>query len=177
MTKIKTCLFKPGQNCDVSNSRSLIGSYGNAVVGDSALNASSEFNTQTGARFSRLNTEKVAGHNFGAWSARSHRIGEWIRVDLGEVKVIRSVTTQGRSDHTQYVSEFRVTFSVDGDAFALLTSPEGAVLNFRANSDRNTPVSNVFPVPFVARYVTIVPTKRYGWISLRWDLFGCGING
>ena len=80
-------LLFSGQSCD--ESRSLIGSYGNPVVSDAALDASSEYNPRTAARFSRLDTPLVVGRNFAAWSAQSARIGtEWIRVDLGEVKVV-----------------------------------------------------------------------------------------
>ena len=143
-------------------------------MSDAALTSSSNYNTQTAAGFSRLNTPVVSGQHYGAWSAGSARLDEWIQVYLGSVKVIESVTSQGRSDANQYITQYEVLTSLDGEAFTAVSNAAGSADElFPGNQDRNSLVTNSLPVPVVARFVRILPTARRGWVSLRWDLNGC----
>ena len=157
-----------GQTCDTATS--LIGDVNNHVVADAAITTSSTFNTVTPPRFSRLDT-------IGAWSAAQSDYSQWIEVDLGQVKVIESVTSQGRANVNQWVTKYKVLYSIDGVSFEPAVDSNGGVIEFSGNVDQSTPVTNTFPEPIVARYVLLSPTDWNSWISLRWDLDGCDYSG
>ena len=103
------------QTCDVSVA--LIGDVINPVVDDTALTSSSIFSAITPARLSRLNTSGENGYA-GAWSARFANTAQWIKVDLGGVKTVQQVITQGRQDFNQWVLEFMIYYSLDDVTFA-----------------------------------------------------------
>ena len=147
------------------------------MVADAALTSSSDFNSQTAASFSRLDTPKIDRRNYGGWSAKTSQTGEWIRVDLGEAKVIESVTTQGRADANQFVTEYTLEYSEDGANYVIVANSDGSgVKLFSGNQDRTSLVTHVFTDVIVARYVKLVPTRHERWISLRWDLSGCDLG-
>ena len=158
------------QTCDVSVA--LIGDVINPVVDDTALTSSSIFSAITPARLSRLNTSAENGYA-GAWSARFANTAQWIKVDLGGVKTVQQVITQGRQDFNQWVREYRVSYSLDDVTFVRARSTSGHVRLFGGNRDRSTRVTSTFDAPLVARYVRLHPVRWGGWISLRWELSGC----
>ena len=158
------------QTCDVSVA--LIGDVSNPVVDDTALTSSSIFSAITPARLSRLNTSAENGYA-GAWSARFANTAQWIKVDLGGVKTVQQVITQGRQDFNQWVREYRVSYSLDDVTFVRARSTSGHVRLFGGNRDRSTRVTSTFDAPLVARYVRLHPVRWGGWISLRWELTGC----
>ena len=53
----------------------------------------------------------------------------YIQVDLGEMFVLTAVATQGRPNKTwpQYISEYYVGYSSDGEIFTQLTDEKGDV--------------------------------------------------
>ena len=157
------------QTCDVSSS--LIGDVNNPVIADSALTASASFVARTQPQFSRLHTVETSSH-YGAWSS-GRSTTQWIQADLGQVKVIQSVTTQGRSDFGQFVREYIIYYSMDGSSFQVLRNINGNVERFVGNVDQNSLVTNSFVNAIVARYVRLQPTLWTGWRSLRWELIGC----
>jgi hypothetical protein len=62
----------------------------------------------------RLNNQWVDDVTIGAWAAGSASPGEYLQVDLGSVKMITNVSTQGRpSRHDQWVTEYTVSYSND----------------------------------------------------------------
>src|SRR5689334_19987821 len=56
-------------------------------------------------RFIALNSALVPG-NAGAWCARSNDQSQWVEVDLGRPRLLLGVSTQGRSDYAQWVTEY-----------------------------------------------------------------------
>ena len=52
--------------------------------------------------------------SMAAWNAAAAAAGEWMEMDLGEVRNVTGVVTQGRNGHLQYVECFTVEYSADG---------------------------------------------------------------
>merc|ERR1719355_379653 len=73
-----------------------------------------------------------------AWSARWNRVGQWMQIDLGAVKTVSGVVTQGRRQG-QWVTRYYVKYSTDGRRFYSVGG------QFRGNSNRNTKVKGMFP--------------------------------
>ncbi|KAK3723798.1 hypothetical protein QZH41_019475 [Actinostola sp. cb2023] len=63
----------------------------------------------------RLNKKRDA-KGIGGWAAGSTGKGEHIQIDLGIVKVITKVATQGRqASRVQYVTKYSLSYSNDGE--------------------------------------------------------------
>lgn len=55
--------------------------------------------------------------SIGAWSPASLDLGQWIQVDLGKTAAVTKIATQGRGEAAQWVSEYKVSYSLDGGYF------------------------------------------------------------
>ena len=109
----------------------------------------------------------------GAWAAYTNDNNQWIEADLGEVKHIFSITTQGRQAFDQWVTTFKLEMSCDGTNWNTMKNEDGFDRIYRGNHDRNTKVTQTMPVGTKARFVRLLPQTWYDNISLRWDIFGC----
>ena len=57
------------------------------------------------------------GGKTGAWSSRTNDVNQWIQVKFCEVTKVTKVGIQGRYDHDQWVTKFKVSYTVDGVHF------------------------------------------------------------
>ena len=101
-----------------------------------------------------------------AWSARHNNTSQWVRMDLGDSKDIRGVQIQGRKDSNQWVTKFKVSYSINGSNYTLVDN--GKI--FTGSNDRNTINNVLFNSNVKARYVRIHPQTWYRHISMR-----CGV--
>lgn len=75
----------------------------------------------------------------------------------------KGVITQGRSNADQWVEEYRVSYTIDGDKWEFV---DGGSL-FEGNNDRNTLKREEFSKPVFGRAIRIHPTKWMNHISMR----------
>ncbi|XP_033111515.1 retinoschisin-like [Anneissia japonica] len=138
------------------------------------LTASSEWRPSHGSQRGRLNTLYIS-HNegTGAWSARFNDQNQWIQVDLGTLKNVRGVITQGRNNEMQWVTSYEVRHSVNGNSFEAITDANGQVAEFKGNSDQDTTVTNIFHNHVYAQFIRIHPISWHNHISLRFEVLGC----
>ena len=80
---------------------------------DSQISASSNWNNGHRAANGRLNFQAGSGRT-GAWSAKSNDVHQWLQVDFLKRVRIDKVATQGRPDHAQWVTSYRLSYSQDG---------------------------------------------------------------
>ena len=52
-----------------------------------------------------------------AWATLNLEQGQWIQVDLGDITKVTKIGTQGRGDSSQWVTEYKVSYSFDGGYF------------------------------------------------------------
>ena len=83
---------------------------------DSQISASSEWDSNLPAQQARLHFVKTV---YGAWSARSNDIHQWLQVDLLNTTRVSGVATQGRNGHSgsQWVTKYKLKYSEGGQAF------------------------------------------------------------
>lgn len=102
------------------------------------------------------------------WTAESSDGDPWIQWDFGSPKQITKIQTKGRADCcAEWVTEYRIAFSPDGDTWTMLDDP------FEANQDKNTVSENTIDPPITAAMIRLFPTSFHEKISLRAELFGC----
>lgn len=147
-----------------------------SMIPDSALTASSSYDTAHGPDGSRLDSVPSSVH-VGAWSAATLDTNQWIQVDLQKTSLLKGVVIQGRHNtYNQWVTEFKVLHSADCQNWTTVAGTNGTEVVFQGNTDTNTHVTNTFECPVRARCIRLNPT---GWnihISLRFDVIGCYID-
>ena len=76
------------------------------------MTASSEYNKDHSVKGSNLNKIMKGGHA-SAWCAADKDLeNPWIQVDLGSEYWINAVSLQGRGDSAQWVTQFRIRYSL-----------------------------------------------------------------
>ncbi|CAH1795061.1 unnamed protein product, partial [Owenia fusiformis] len=134
------------------------------TVPDSAFSASSVWRADHTPARSRLKTISFPG----AWAAGPLNRHQWLQVDFGSTHRVTGVATKGRYDNNQWTTLYDISYSSDGKHFECFN-------RFDGNKDRDTLLRHDFHCPIYARKVRILPQAWDGWISLRWELYGCSL--
>ena len=94
-------------------------------IPDYRITASSEYDHENGPRNARLN-HKEDWPIRGAWTAKTNDPNQWIQVDLGDLKRVSGVVTQGRNGQYQrWVTKFFVQYSENGETWNNVTDVNG----------------------------------------------------
>ena len=123
------------------------------------LSASSIYDWNLSPAHSMLNTQT-------AWSPALANTNQYIQVDLGELRQITAVATQGRNNN-QWVTSYTISHSSDGTTYIDVPT------TFNANTDRNTVAERDVVPTITARYVRLHPLTWNSWPSVRWEIYGC----
>uniref|UniRef100_A0A8C4GQ25 Coagulation factor VIII, procoagulant component n=1 Tax=Dicentrarchus labrax TaxID=13489 RepID=A0A8C4GQ25_DICLA len=160
--------------CDL-NSCSLPLGLQNKLIPDSSFSASSSYTSLLRSwppKLARLYQEGSTN----AWRPKNNNPHEWLQVDLGKIKRITGVMTQGaRSLLTQMmVTEFSVTVSHDGRSWSsVLEEDSQREKIFTGNNDSDEEALAVFDPPLFSRYLRIHPRGWINDIALRLEVLGC----
>lgn len=115
-------------------------------------------------------------HNINGWTPAEDTTKEWIQVDLGILKILTGIATQGAisvdTSKTYYVSSYKLDVSSNGEDWMTYRQGKNHKL-FAANTDGNEVVLNTLTPPVVARFVRIRPQVWTNGISLRFEVYGC----
>ena len=93
-------------------------------VADGQITASSEWTSSRyhGVKNARLNRPAQLPHSVGAWCAEGYKDNQWIQVDLMIPTWVTGVMLQGRKDTDQWVTEYKVEYSIDGQNWTYVQS-------------------------------------------------------
>ncbi|XP_033118706.1 CD97 antigen-like [Anneissia japonica] len=150
-------------------------------ISDVRLQASTTFNNDQlghGPQRARLNSVgNQDGDITGGWAANVEDDSQWIMADLGEVKTVTGIVTQGRYDAEglirQWVTAYKVFYGpVDLAQFIADNLDDPNALILPGNTDNNSPVMNTFD-PITARFIAIQPTNWSESITMRFEILGC----
>ena len=115
-------------------------------------------------------------HGNSVWISGSLSLGQFIQADLGTVRRVGAVATQGRHSHDRWMTSYNFAYSVDGLTHYFILNSDASKRNFTGNSDRNTVVEHVFESAVAARYVRLYPLTWEGSPSVRWEVYGRDIG-
>lgn len=97
-----------------------------------------------------------------AWSAAVANNGsDFLQYDLGSIRWVQGIVTQGRANMDQWVTSAKVDVSPDNVNWVTAAS------NLTLNSDKSTKVSRNFPNVMYARYVRVTPIGVLNYASMR----------
>uniref|UniRef100_A0A8C6SGW1 Neuropilin n=1 Tax=Neogobius melanostomus TaxID=47308 RepID=A0A8C6SGW1_9GOBI len=135
--------------------------------------ASSEYNPSWSAERSRLNYYE------NAWTPAEDSNKEWIQVDLGFLRFVSAIGTQGAiSQETKkiyYVKSYKVDVSSNGEDW--ITLKEGSKQKvFQGNTNPSDVAKTQLPKPTLTRFLRIRPVTWETGIALRFEVYGCKIS-
>ena len=131
---------------------------------DDKMTASSQYSQDHSVRGSKLNKIMKSPHASSWCAAGSDLENPWIQVDLGSEYWINAVSLQGRADSNQYVTKFRIRYSL---------TDENNLRNldvFEGNKDNTSVVKRTFKEPILARVIRLYVLEYVNHPSLRWEL-------
>lgn len=117
------------------------------------------------------NNARLYGDN--AWTASSSDFDQYLIVDLGSVRNVTRIATQGRRHSSEYVMEYSISYGTNGLDYADYKEPGGNTKMFKGNVNGDGVKKNMFEVPIIAQWIRINPTRWRDRISLRMELYGC----
>lgn len=137
------------------------------------FSASSILSNSYKPHFSRLNM-KPNDKSAGAWAPEKNNDHEYIQVTLDRPTPIFGVIIQGSPIIDNYVSMFKIMFSIDGSVFSFVKDiHDDRPQLFYGPIDSRTPIESEFMVPIEAKIVRLYPITWHEGIAVRWELLGC----
>ncbi|XP_023118396.2 neuropilin-1a isoform X3 [Amphiprion ocellaris] len=135
--------------------------------------ASSQYNPSWSPERSRLNYYE------NAWTPAEDSNKEWIQVDLGFLRFVSAIGTQGAiSQETRrvyFVKSYKVDVSSNGEDW--ITLKEGSKQKvFQGNTNPTDVAKTMLPKPTLTRFVRIRPVTWETGIALRFEVYGCKIS-
>ncbi|XP_034039994.1 neuropilin-1a-like [Thalassophryne amazonica] len=134
------------------------------------ISASSQYNKDWSPERSRLNFQE------NGWTPSDDSVREWIQVDLGFLRFITAIGTQGAiSKETKkhyYVLNYKVDLSSNGEDW--VTVKEGSKQKiFQGNRNPTDEVRSFLPKQTLTRYIRIRPMSWEQGICMRFEIYGC----
>lgn len=133
------------------------------------IRTSTDYNSDHDGTHALLNFTKQnkMSQQSEAWCASILDTNQYILLGGDVPKTFVALATQGRGDTDQWVTSYKVSYTLDN--LIWYEYENGKV--FPANTDRNTPVSLFFDPPIEARSVCIFPQTWHNHISMRLELY------
>ena len=91
-------------------------------ISDAQISASSQYIGNHAAVHARLHYN-ANGSKQGGWSALVNNQNQWLQVDLGTAISVQGIATQGRSNYGQWVTAYKLEYSIDGASFLYYKDP------------------------------------------------------
>ncbi|KAG9485714.1 hypothetical protein GDO78_008677 [Eleutherodactylus coqui] len=109
-----------------------------------------------------------------AWLSKFQDNGQWLQIDLKELKVISGIMTQGRCDTDEWMTKYSVQYKIDESLnWVYYKDQTGNNRVFYGNSDRTSTVQSFLRPPIMSRYLRIIPLGWHVRIALRIELLEC----
>ncbi|KAK3743984.1 hypothetical protein QZH41_010793 [Actinostola sp. cb2023] len=141
--------------------------------------ASSQYsNSRCPSYFARLHRQRQSSLD-SSWCARYKKVGEFVQVNLGSIKTVTKVATQGREvsasykAYNQFVTMYALSYSNDQTTWTDYVGDDSCIKRFIANTDTTSVVTNELPLPIKAQYIRVVVYSWNRHISMRLELYGC----
>lgn len=137
------------------------------------ITVSSQYSTNWSAERSRLNYVE------NGWTPGEDTVKEWIQVDLGLLRFVSGIGTQGAvSKETKkkyFVKSYKIDISSNGEDWITLKDGNKPLI-FQGNTNPIDVVYRAFPKPVLTRYIKLRPVTWETGISLRFEVYGCKIT-
>ncbi|XP_053342158.1 neuropilin 1b isoform X3 [Clarias gariepinus] len=142
-------------------------------IRDERIIASSKYNPSWSPSRSRLN------YHSNGWTPSEDSTRQWIQVDLGFLRYVLAIGTQGaiskESKKAYYVKSYKVSISTNGEDWILVKDGMKHKV-FQGNHNATDEVRTNFPKPTLTRFIRIRPLTWEQGICMRFEIYGCKIS-
>lgn len=138
----------------------------------SAFSSSSNLGQAFRPDTARLEARPSEG-SMGSWSPLKNDLNQYIQIEFPQPIPIYGVIVRGSPLLSQYVTSFKILYSLNGHVYHVMADPHGNPQIFSGSVDQTTPVKNIFPVPTEAKIIRLYPLSWHESIALRLELLGC----
>ncbi|XP_074660599.1 lactadherin-like isoform X2 [Tubulanus polymorphus] len=111
--------------------------------------------------------------NGKAWCAKTKSSSEWLQVDLGVNTKVTGVLTQGRGDAKEWVTSFKVSYSMNAYHWTYVADLYGNQRVFEGNADSYSVKHSYLDTPIQARYIKFHTVSWHRHPSMRVEVLGC----
>ncbi|EDO27743.1 predicted protein, partial [Nematostella vectensis] len=139
------------------------------VIPDNRFSATTIYDSRYHPYYARLNGSP-------GWCRSGSSTSEYLQIDLNAVFVVCAVATQGASYGTEWVTSYKVQFSMDNQAWSTYRET-GTDKVFTGNTNRDKFVKNTLAVPAMARFIRFVPLTYYRDPTMRVEVYGTKPDG
>uniref|UniRef100_A0A8C3AQ23 Neuropilin n=1 Tax=Cyclopterus lumpus TaxID=8103 RepID=A0A8C3AQ23_CYCLU len=140
-------------------------------ISSEQISASSQYNSNWSPERSRLNYQE------NGWTPSDDTVREWIQVDLGFLRFVTAIGTQGAiSKETKkhyFVGSYKVDLSSNGEDWVTVKEGSKQKVIFQGNHDSTDEARSVLPKQTLARYVRVRPMSWEQGICMRFEIYGC----
>ncbi|CAC5404304.1 unnamed protein product [Mytilus coruscus] len=124
---------------------------------------------------SQEETNKTTIRYMGGWSPAKSDTKPYIQVEFSDPTIIRGLVTQGKNGCcNKWVTKYKISYSTDCKTWIVSGGGSGQI--FKANTDRDTPVTNILLCPTAVKCLRIQPEESNNEIGMRFELIGCHIQ-
>nr|AAR89616.1 neuropilin 1b [Danio rerio] len=141
-------------------------------ITEDRIAASSQYNPSWSRLRSRLNYLE------NGWTPSEDSSREWIQVDLGFLRYVTAIGTQGaiskETKKAYFVRTYRISVSSNGEDWITLKDKTKQMV-FQGNDNPTDEVRALLPKPTLTRYIRIRPLLWEQGICMRFEVYGCKI--
>jgi contactin associated protein-like 2 len=94
-----------------------------------------------------------------AWTAESSDFDQALVIDLGSIKNVTGIATQGRAHSSEFVYEYRIQYGTNGRDWTDYKEVDGLPKLFSGNVDGDYVARNNFEQPIIAQWLRVNPTR------------------
>ncbi|XP_076091893.1 uncharacterized protein LOC143063566 isoform X3 [Mytilus galloprovincialis] len=124
---------------------------------------------------SQEETNKTTIRYMGGWSPEKSDTKQYIQVEFSDPTIIKGLVTQGKNGCcNKWVTKYKISYSSDCKTWNVSGGSSGQI--FKANTDRDTPVTNILLCPTAVKCLRIQPEEWNNAIGMRFELIGCQIQ-
>ncbi|KAL9954033.1 hypothetical protein ACROYT_G041521 [Oculina patagonica] len=147
-----------------------VGVSSTSIIPDSFFRASTTYSYFFLPAYARINETRGAG----CWCAyyADDTPNDWLQVDLGKVIEVCGIATQGNEYNSNWVIDFKLSYSTTGDSWKWYRDVNGSVMIFHRVGDDVGVDQHQFSVPVYARYVRFYATSIYYWNCISVEVYG-----
>ncbi|XP_048019330.1 neuropilin 1b [Megalobrama amblycephala] len=142
-------------------------------ITEDMITASSQYNPSWSPLRSRLH------YPDNGWTPSEDSAREWIQVDLGFLRYVTAIGTQGaiskETKKSYYVKTYKISVSSNGEDWITLKDKTKQIV-FNGNQNPTDEVRARLPKPTLTRYLRIRPLTWEQGICMRFEVYGCKIS-
>uniref|UniRef100_A0A8C1U4M1 Neuropilin n=1 Tax=Cyprinus carpio TaxID=7962 RepID=A0A8C1U4M1_CYPCA len=165
-------ITKEGFSANYRECMSPLGMESGEITED-RITASSQYNPSWSPLRSRLNFPE------NGWTPSDDSVREWIQVDLGFLRYVTAIGTQGaiskETKKAYYVRTYKISVSSNGEDWIMLKDKTKPMV-FHGNQNPTDEVRARLPKPTLTRYLRIRPLSWVQGICMRFEVYGCKIS-